>query len=144
MSIFTLIQDIIIVFFTTYWWYFFEHTRDSETQASECEAAGRPRVGFAREVFRGFPLVALYFVTSTLVLVAFPVCAVDTDTQTTNLFVDPVMLVQPTWLRVRRVEGTRATQSIERLSGTYVCALLTETPFHGRLFPSEPFTWASS
>lgn len=61
---------------------------DGSERASECEAAGRARVGL--------PLVALYFVTSTLVLVAFPVCAVDADTQTTNLFVDPVMPVHPT------------------------------------------------
>lgn len=69
---------------------------DGSERASECEAVGRVRVGFAREVFREFPLVALYFVTSTLVLVAFPVCAVDADRQTTNLFVDPMMLVHPT------------------------------------------------
>lgn len=69
---------------------------DGSKRASECEAAGRVRVGFAREVFRGFPQITLYFVTSTLVLVAFPVCAVDADTQTTNLFVVPVMLVHPT------------------------------------------------
>lgn len=61
---------------------------DGSERASDCEAVGRARVGF--------PLVTLYFVTSTLVLVAFPVCAVDADTQTTNLFVDPVMLVHPT------------------------------------------------
>lgn len=69
---------------------------DGSERASECEAAGRAKVGFAREVFRRFPPVALYFVTSTLVLVAFPVCAVNADTQNTNLFVDPVMLAHPT------------------------------------------------